>query len=156
MRIVNEAEMKQVKVNKKRITALALSMMLVLQQSFAMQVLATTITNADGSTIAGNNGTWNIGPDAVNDATKTGYKQFGEINLSQGDVLNLIYRYLPQRGVNISWNEANGSNDTNITLTTQQDIDTFIALVNSGVNINGIVNINTTIYKYSTSREIGS
>ncbi|MBO6086768.1 leukotoxin LktA family filamentous adhesin, partial [bacterium] len=130
--------MKNLKINRKRITALTLSMMLVLQQSFALQVLATSITNADKTPIAGSGNTWNITPDAVNG--DVGFKQFGEINLDQNNILNFIYTYLPQRGVSITWNEDNHNNDTNVVLTNNQTIDTFVNLVDGGVNINGIVN----------------
>ena len=137
--------MKQVKINRKRITALALSMMLVLQQSFALQVLASTsITNADGSPIAGNNGTWNIGPDAVNG--NVGFKQFDKINLEQGDVLNFIYSYVLQnQDHSATWvpgsGDTQGHHNTVYDFSTKNGtIDTFVNLVNSGVNINGIVN----------------
>lgn len=132
--------MRQVKINKKRITALALSMMLVLQQSFALQVLATTITNADGSTIAGDNGTWNISPDAVNESTGTGFKQFDKIDLSDGDVLNFIYSYIKNREAYATWNSETNTHDGHYTASSNGTIDTFINLVNNGVNINGIVN----------------
>lgn len=60
-----------------------LSMLLIMQQSLTYQVLAaSTITNADGSTINPSDGnTWNIGPDAVNG--NTGFKQFDKINLEK-------------------------------------------------------------------------
>ena len=125
---------------RKRLIAFVLSSLFIMQQSFAYQVMATTITNADNTAIPGNNGTWNITPDAVNDSTRTGFKEFGQIDLSNGDILNFIYTYLPQRGVSIKYNEANGNNDTNVVLTSNKTIDTFINLVNSGVNIQGVVN----------------
>ena len=131
MRIVNEAEMKQVKINKKRITALALSMMLVLQQSFAMQVLATSITDVNGNQIQGNNGTWNIRPDAVNG--DVGFKQFGEINLDNGDVLNFIYNYVKQTQ-NVTWDDNTKTPSNNI-VNEFGSVGTFVNLVNNGVNI---------------------
>ena len=130
--------MKKTKFNRKRTIALILSMLLVMQQSFALQVLATEITNGDGSTIAPNGGdhTWNIRPDAVNG--NNGFKQFGKIDLSQGDVLNFIYNYVKQTQGTPT---PNGSGGYDITVSdVHGNIDTFIALVNSGVNIQGIVN----------------
>ena len=86
--------MKKTKFNRKRTIALILSMLLVMQQSFALQVLATEITNGNGTPIAPNGGdnTLNITPDAVNG--DVGFRQFGKINFSQGDVLNFIYNYI--------------------------------------------------------------
>ena len=137
MRIVNEAEMKQVKINRKRITALALSMMLVLQQSFAMQVLAeTSITDVNGNKIQGQNGVWNVTPDAVNG--DVGFKQFGKINLDQGDVLNFIYNYVKQTQ-NVTWDDVAKTPSNNIK-EEFGSVNNFVNLVDNGVNINGIVN----------------
>ncbi len=112
-----------------------------MQQSFAYQVLASTITNADGSAIkpsVGDN-TWNIGPDAVNG--QTGFKHFDQIDLSKGDVLNFIYSYINQSGINVDWNADNKTHSAHLTPDAQaKAINTFIALVNQGVNVNGIVN----------------
>ena len=96
-------------INKKRVVAFMLSMLLIMQQSLTYQVLAaSTITNADGSTINPSDGnTWNIGPDAVNG--NTGFKQFDKINLEKGDVLNFIYSYIKQKGYSVDWNADNGT-----------------------------------------------
>ena len=129
--------MKTLGINKKRVVAFMLSLLLIMQQSLTYQVLASTITNADGTAIpsAGNN-TWNVGPDAVNG--NIGYKQFDQINLDQGHILNFIYSYMKQKQ-EIGWT---GSSHGIIKeeITTDNPINTFIALVNQGVNINGIVN----------------
>ena len=123
--------MKTLGINKKRVIAFFLSSLLIMQQSLTYQVLASTITDASGNQIQNGGGnTWNIRPDAVNG--KTGFKQFGKIDLTQGDVLNFIYNYITQQ-------QSGTGND--LTLKTDTfNIDNFIALVNSGVNINGIVN----------------
>ena len=127
--------MKTPGIKKKRVVAFMLSLLLVMQQSLTYQVLASTITDAAGNPIQSNtgsttNGTWNMRPDAVNNTV--GFKQFDQINLSQGDVLNFIYSYLNQ------YQEGTGNN---LTLGDKSgNIDTFVALVNQGVNINGIVN----------------
>ncbi len=118
------------KLNKKRITAFALSFLLVMQQSLAYQALASTITNADNSAIPGNNGVWNIGPDAVNG--EIGFKQFGNISLDQSHVLNFIYQYIQQL-------QSGTGNDLEL-VRKDGAINTFVALVNKGVTINGIVN----------------
>ena len=127
-------------INKKRVVAFMLSMLLIMQQSLTYQVLAaSTITNADGSTINPSDGnTWNIGPDAVNG--NTGFKQFDKINLEKGDVLNFIYSYIKQKGYSVDWNADNGTHSVTQIANTRGNIDTFVNLVNNGVNINGIVN----------------
>ena len=124
--------MKKKKINLNKFIALTLSFLFIMQQSLVYQVLASNITNGDGSVIAPNGGDhiWNVRPDAVNGAT--GFKQFGEINLSQGDILNFIYSYITQ-------SQSGTGND--LTLKDEHGtIDTFVALVNNGVNIQGIVN----------------
>ena len=122
--------MKITQINTKRTIAFILSLLLVIQQSFAFQVLATSITDGNNHEIVGNNGVWNIRPDAVNGVT--GFKQFGKIDLSQGDVLNFIYNYITQNqsgtGNNLTLKDTNGN------------IQNFVALVNGKTNINGIVN----------------
>ena len=122
------------KINTKRLTAFVLSALLVMQQSLAYQVLASEITDANNNLIPGQNGVYNVRPDAVNGAT--GFKQFGKIDLSDGDVLNFIYNYL-QQIEHVTWNGS--AHDVDVE-TKMGDINTFIALVNQGVNINGIVN----------------
>lgn len=125
--------MKKKKINLNKFIALILSFLFIMQQSLAYQVLAqSTITNGDGSIIGPNGGDniWNIKPDAVNG--DTGFKQFGKIDLGQGDVLNFIYNYLMQ-------SQSGTGNDLTLEDKTGT-IDTFVALVNEGVNINGIVN----------------
>ena len=84
-------------INKKRVIAFGLSMLLVMQQSLAYQVLAaSTITDGNNNPIQNGGGnSWNIRPDAVNG--ETGFKQFGKIDLGQGDVLNFIYSYIQQK-----------------------------------------------------------
>lgn len=76
-------------------------------------VNATDITDITG--ITGNNGIYNINPEKVNG--EVGYRKYNNFDLSAGDIANLIYK--------------SGSS---------RDIETFINLVNSGVNINGILN----------------
>ena len=126
-------------INKKRVIAFGLSMLLVMQQSLAYQVLASTITNADKSPIAPNGGdnVWNVRPDAVNG--QTGFKQFDKINLDQGDVLNFIYNYIQQKE-GYKYDASAGTYGKDYTQSLDNPINTFVALVNQGVNINGIVN----------------
>lgn len=119
-------------INKKRVVAFMLSMLLIMQQSLTYQVLAaSTITDANNNQINNGGGnTWNIRPDAVKG--DTGFKQFGEINLAKGDVLNFIYNYILQK-------QSGTGNDLTLT-DIKGDINNFIALVNNGVKIDGIVN----------------
>ncbi len=125
------------KFNKKRVTAFALSLLLVMQQSFTYQVVASTITSANGTVINPTGNTYNIKPDAVNG--KTGYKQFDKIDLSANDILNFIYNYTTQN-VDVQWNAQNGTHSIITNKQVDVPIDTFVNLVNQGVNINGIVN----------------
>ena len=127
--------MKTQGINKKRVIAFVLSFLLIMQQSLTYQALASSITDAAGNPIKSDNGseingTWNIRPDAVNGAN--GFKHFDQIKLDKGDVLNFIYSYIRQyesgTGNDLTLGDDNGS------------INNFIALVNQGVDINGIVN----------------
>ena len=132
--------MKALGINKKRVIAFFLSSLLIMQQSLTYQVLASEITNANGTIIQPNGGgnTWNITPDAVNG--QVGFKQFGKIDLTQGDVLNFIYSYVTQKGANVSWNEKNGTHSMTVVAPEEGTINTFVNLINNGANINGIVN----------------
>ena len=119
-------------INKKRVVAFMLSMLLIMQQSLTYQVLAaSTITDGNNNQINNGGGNvWDIYPDAVKG--DAGFKQFGKIDLAKGDVLNFIYQYITQ--------QQSGTGN-NLKLTTNiNDINSFIALVNNGVSINGIVN----------------
>lgn len=80
-------------------------------------VMSVSCVNAatDITGITGNNGIFNINPEKVNG--EVGYRKYDNFNLDAGDIANLIYK--------------SGSS---------RDIETFINLVNSGVNINGILN----------------
>ena len=80
-------------------------------------VMSVSCVNAttDITGITGNNGIFNINPEKVNG--EVGYRKYDNFTLDKGDIANLIYK--------------SGSS---------RDIETFINLVNSGVNINGILN----------------
>lgn len=80
-------------------------------------VMSVSCVNAatDITGITGNNGIFNINPEKVNG--EVGYRKYDNFNLDAGDIANLIYK--------------SGSS---------RDIETFINLVNSGVNINGVLN----------------
>ena len=81
--------MKRSGINKKRIIAFILSFLFIMQQSLAYQVMAESIiTNGDGSALQGNNGIYNIRPDAYNG--NVGFKHFDKLQLGQGDILNFI------------------------------------------------------------------
>ena len=79
----------------------------------ALSVSSVSATNITG--VTGNNGVYNINPETVN--SNVGYRKYDNFDLSQGDIANLIYKYGNSR-----------------------DIETFINLVQNGVNINGILN----------------
>ena len=126
-------------ISKKRVVAFALSMLLIMQQSFALQVLSTTITDGAGNKINPNGGdnVWNVRPDAANG--DVGFKQFGKIDLTQGDILNFIYSYIKQ-DLHVE-PDASATGGTKIVDNYSENaLNTIVALVNQGVNINGIVN----------------
>lgn len=101
----------RVKAGKRKVVASALTFCFFLQQSFCLQVMATTITG-----IEGNNGIFNIDPSAING--DIGFRKYKDFDLSAGDIANLIFH-----------NSTKG-----------QDISTFINLVDNQINIQGIVN----------------
>lgn len=79
-------------------------------------VMSVSCANATDITgITGNNGIFNITPEKVN--TNVGYRKYDNFDLSAGDIANLIYKY-----------------------GTSKEIETFVNLVQNGVNINGILN----------------
>ena len=131
--------------NKRRVVASVLSLLMVMQQSALLQAMAaTSITNANGQALSADNGMYNITPDMVNKNARLGFRKFGQFTLDKGDVANFIFKwYNSQLAQNPDYN---GSNSPFVINTDTQDIDTFIAAVNSGqVNINGIINALSTL-----------
>ena len=137
--------MKKSGINRKRLTALSLSLLLVMQQSLMYQVVAASangsvITTAGGTEINPDGNIYNFTPDAVNKNTETGFKHFNQLDLENGDILNFIYQWAQDRDYNVTWDPDNGSHSLTLGQIPQGDIKTFINLVNKGVKINGIVN----------------
>ena len=127
---------KSSQLNKKKLTPLLVCSVLVLQQSLVGNAaFASTITDASGNAIATDpidsaavgKDVFNVRPDAFNG--KYGFKQFKDLNLSEGDVLNFIYEAMQLEVA------ADGTHQHKY-----WDIDTFVNLVQNGVSINGIVN----------------
>lgn len=80
-------------------------------------VLSVSCANAESVITGitnGGSGSFNIDPSQING--NVGYRQYDQFTLGEGDIANLIYH-------------LNG-----------RDLETFINLVDSGVNINGILN----------------
>lgn len=109
--------MKKVK-SFKRFVAKAFSLFLalsfIMQQSFLLPVLASEITAAPGdlgANISQNGNIYDITPGQIHGST--GFAHYDKFNLTPGDIANLIYK---------------------------EGYDKFVNLVNSGVNINGILN----------------
>lgn len=125
--------MKTTKFNGKKIIAFTLCTLFVLQQSLTYQVLASTITNADGSAIGKDSQTGNfeIRPDAINGST--GFKQFNDFKLDKGDIANFIYQWT-------QWNQSINADGTIKHTYKTGDITTFVNLINNQAVINGIVN----------------
>ena len=110
--------MKKVKSLKRfalKAFSLFLCLSFILQQSLLVPVLASEITVAPGSDIGANitqnDNIYNITPGQIHG--NTGFAHFGDFNLSEGDIANLIFK---------------------------MGYDKFVNLVNNGVNINGILN----------------
>ena len=101
----------QIKAGKRKAVASALTFCFFLQQSFCMQVMATNISGIEGV-----DGVYNIDPTAVSKDGTVGYRKYLDFDLSEGDIVNLIY-YLQGR-----------------------DIKTFLNLVDNQVNIRGLIN----------------
>ena len=76
----------QIKAGKRKMVASALTFCFFLQQSFCMQVMATTISGATGV-----NGVYNIDPTAFSQDGSVGYRKYYKFNLDQGDTANLIF-----------------------------------------------------------------
>ena len=112
--------------NRKTV-AILLSSLFLLHQSMLYQALASTITDMNGNDIPKIDGSYNIRPDAING--DIGFKEFKDLNLSQGDVLNFIFQ----------WYQEYGAGTPNHVYK-QGDIDTFVNLVSNQIQINGIVN----------------
>ena len=97
-------------------------------------VTASTITDASGHALPGtSNGTgttYNIAPDAFKDGV--GYRKFQDMNLSQGDIMNFIFRYL-QSGMGADGN-------TPVTSDNFVNVDKFVNFVKNQISINGVVN----------------
>ena len=116
---------------RKSIVAIAAIATLFLGQQV---VTASTITDASGHALPGTttNGstTYNIAPDAFKDGV--GYRKFQDMNLSQGDVMNFIFKYL----------KSGLGSDGNTPVTTDSfvDVDKFVNFVKNQIEINGVVN----------------
>ena len=118
--------------NKRKLQALILSTLFVLQQSAFFPVFASTITDGNGNPILPNSqtGRYEIRPDMFNG--KIGFKEFQQLHLSEGEIMNFIFQWYQQK----QWTDGSGITHDYIT----GDIDTFVNFVNSQVNIQGIVN----------------
>ena len=66
----------QIKGNKRKAVASALTFCFFLQQSFCLQVLATNISG-----VTGNNGIYNIDPTAVNNTKDIGFRKYLNLRL---------------------------------------------------------------------------
>ena len=123
--------MRKLQANNKRLAPLILCSVLVLQQSLANQVSASTITDITGSAIPKdpNSGAYELRPDAINKDAMVGFKQFQDFKLSEGDIANFIFRAL-QHG------EGSELEQQHIFF----DINTFVNFVKNQGEIKGIVN----------------
>lgn len=97
-----------VKNRAKRISAILIATLFITTNT---SVIATEITG-----IRGQNGVYNIYPEAIMKDGRTGYRQYSNFSVDKGDIANLNYK--------------NGKNN----------INTFVNLVDNKININGIVN----------------
>ena len=124
--------MRKSQTDKKRFVPLILCSVLVLQQSLMNQAAASTITDGNGVPINTHPGTghYEIRPDAWNG--KVGFKEFQQLNLSEGDVMNFIFQW---------YNQEYGGDPAH----NRGDIDTFVNFINSRAEIKGVVNALTQL-----------
>lgn len=98
-------------MNKKQLFIATVAVALSVSSAFAV----SDITGVTGVAGNGTSGSFDITPEKVN--TNVGYRKYDNFNLGEGDIANLIYKY-----------------------GTSKEIETFVNLVQNGVNINGILN----------------
>lgn len=98
-------------MNKKQLFIATVAVALSVSSAFAVSDI-TGITGVAGN---GTSGSFDITPEKVN--SDVGYRKYDNFTLGEGDIANLIYKY-----------------------GTSKDIETFVNLVQNGVNINGILN----------------
>jgi len=134
--------------HNKNFVPLIFCSVLVLQQAVCNASFASTITDASGNAIAkdptvsdmvGKN-VFNLRPEAFNG--KVGFRQFKDLNITDGDVVNFLYQALQLDVVD------------GVHQHKYFDIDTFVNLVQNGVTINGIVN--TMYQRGDTSMNAGN
>ena len=99
----------------KKITAAILCILFLGQQTMFVPVLASEISGVTPETLPGGNNQYNIDPSQLINNT-TGIRHYGTFKLTEGDIANLIFKY--------------GA----------QNIENFINLVDTKIDINGIIN----------------
>ena len=103
------------KFSAKRIIAAFLCMLFLGQQTMFVPVLASDISGVTPETLPGGNHQYNIDPSQLINNT-TGIRHYGTFKLTEGDIANLIFK--------------DGA----------QNIENFINLVDTKIDINGIIN----------------
>ena len=121
---------------RKAVAASLLGMLVVMQQSAALQVYASTITNTAGGALSKDNGVYNITPDVINTKTSTGFRKFNDFTLDKGDVANFIYKWYNSYATKTKI----GPTVLPKTVYESADINNFVAAVNKQINIQGVVN----------------
>lgn len=122
--------MRKLQANKKRLIPLILCSVLVLQQSLTSQALAGNVTDINGNQIPIHPGTgaYELRPEAINKNAQIGFRQFKNLNLNEGEVMNFIFQALQQDVVN------------GVQQHKFYDVNTFVNFVQTQGNIKGIVN----------------
>ena len=103
------------KFSAKKITAAILCILFLGQQTMFVPVLASDISGVTPETLPGGNHQYNIDPSQLINNT-TGIRHYGTFKLTEGDIANLIFK--------------DGA----------QNIENFINLVDTRIEINGIIN----------------
>jgi hypothetical protein len=120
--IMTEKKKIEKRLTKKSLVATAALAALLFGQT---AVNASTITDASGNALpTGGDGQYYITPDAFFNGV--GYRKFQDMNLSQGDILNFLFKYY-----NYSYPNSVGDGES---------IDRFVNLVKNQIELNGIVN----------------
>ena len=102
---------KRSRTKQKWVIASLLTGMFFVHQTMTLSVNAASTITSGGSAITGSNGVYTIDPAKING--KTGFRQYGDFTVGQGDKVNLNFT---------------------------GDIDQFVNMVDKQININGIVN----------------
>ena len=115
------------KIYRHKLLASTLTCLFLMPQAACLNAMATDITGVKPD-IDGH--TYNVRPDGYHG--DIGFKKYENFNVSQGDVVNMIFQYFQSGG------SVDADGITHYFKT--QDVSTFVNLVQNQINIQGVVN----------------